>query len=462
MADGGVAHTGCVGFGLERITLALFRTHGLDLAPMAGSEVRRELWPMRPRRPGDGQPASGTIRRRTGPIAIHAGERTYMETNCFTDIIDRAAPRPRRRAGRGVRLDSSGWTSRVTSGRSSSRCAVDMERLFGIDIHEMQPYRSIPGRSRRCIALGRTMTIELDAWYLPTRRPRATAPRTSRRGSSPKAIDVDGQRFRYFHNAVAVRAARRGLPGRLPARRRTGRTTSSRHTRSWSASTPGPRCGARNCDESRARSCAVISTGCPRQSVRALRRAARRDLPRLLAGDEAIYHAYAFATFRMAGAGFELLASHVDWLLGRGGSRAVRSWGDRRRLQGAWLQARTAAAFDPTDGDARTERRLDRGDGRARRTPFADAVWTRSRHPPTSGSMARHPVVARCRLAGGGHRSRMRDRRRTDWTTCPGCRPRSPGPPPASYAMPGRSPARPRCGGLVVPDDVRRRPRRAG
>ncbi len=32
LADGGVAHTGCVGFGIERLTLALLRHHGLDPA----------------------------------------------------------------------------------------------------------------------------------------------------------------------------------------------------------------------------------------------------------------------------------------------------------------------------------------------------------------------------------------------------------------------------------------------
>jgi seryl-tRNA synthetase len=30
--DGAVAHSACVGFGLERVALALFRTHGLDVA----------------------------------------------------------------------------------------------------------------------------------------------------------------------------------------------------------------------------------------------------------------------------------------------------------------------------------------------------------------------------------------------------------------------------------------------
>jgi seryl-tRNA synthetase len=43
LADGGVAHTSCLGFGLERITLALFRAHGFDRESWPG-EVRKELW----------------------------------------------------------------------------------------------------------------------------------------------------------------------------------------------------------------------------------------------------------------------------------------------------------------------------------------------------------------------------------------------------------------------------------
>lgn len=43
MADGETAHTACLGFGHERIVLALLRTHGLD--PQAWpSDVRAELW----------------------------------------------------------------------------------------------------------------------------------------------------------------------------------------------------------------------------------------------------------------------------------------------------------------------------------------------------------------------------------------------------------------------------------
>ena len=44
LADGGVAHTSCLGFGLERIALALFRVHGIDPAGWPAG-VRGELWP---------------------------------------------------------------------------------------------------------------------------------------------------------------------------------------------------------------------------------------------------------------------------------------------------------------------------------------------------------------------------------------------------------------------------------
>jgi seryl-tRNA synthetase len=43
MEDGGEAHTACLGFGQERVVLALFAAHGLDTAGWPAG-VRRELW----------------------------------------------------------------------------------------------------------------------------------------------------------------------------------------------------------------------------------------------------------------------------------------------------------------------------------------------------------------------------------------------------------------------------------
>jgi seryl-tRNA synthetase len=43
LEDGSVAHTACVGFGLERIALALFAHHGLDVKVWP-EDVRKALW----------------------------------------------------------------------------------------------------------------------------------------------------------------------------------------------------------------------------------------------------------------------------------------------------------------------------------------------------------------------------------------------------------------------------------
>ena len=42
-ADGAVAHTACMGFGMERIAMALFKTHGFD-ADKWPAAVRQQLW----------------------------------------------------------------------------------------------------------------------------------------------------------------------------------------------------------------------------------------------------------------------------------------------------------------------------------------------------------------------------------------------------------------------------------
>ena len=42
--DGNVANTACLGFGLERIVMALFKTHGFDTGKWP-KETRQLLWP---------------------------------------------------------------------------------------------------------------------------------------------------------------------------------------------------------------------------------------------------------------------------------------------------------------------------------------------------------------------------------------------------------------------------------
>ena len=186
----------------------------------------------------------------------------------------------------------------------------------------MQPYRPLPLQIAELIADGRTMIVELDSWYLPDTASTSYREEHVKTSVIAEAIDVAGERLRYFHNASLYELEGedfRGvfrLDGADPA-------TSCRRTPSSSASTPDRACPGRALRGAALDAVRHHLTEAP--ATDPFERFGDRlvaDLPALLEGDAALYHAYAFATVRMAGAGFELLASHVDWLLGPAGQPA--------------------------------------------------------------------------------------------------------------------------------------------
>ena len=140
-------------------------------------------------------------RRPTVPHAIHTGERNYIETNCFTDIISELlharGDEPVASFGSFVRMDfeNDQWTFFKPR-------PEDMELLYGLDIHEIQPYRSIPhqvaeqlaprpdddDRARRLVSPGH-------------RRDQLSATAHVKTGVIAEAIDLERELFRYYHNA---------------------------------------------------------------------------------------------------------------------------------------------------------------------------------------------------------------------------------------------------------------------
>ena len=75
--------------------------------------------------------------------ALHQPDRTYGETNCYTDILIELlhahGEQPLAAMGCTVRMDFEGdqWTF-------FKPFVEDLELLFGVDVHEMQPYRALP------------------------------------------------------------------------------------------------------------------------------------------------------------------------------------------------------------------------------------------------------------------------------------------------------------------------------
>jgi hypothetical protein len=268
------------------------------------------------------------------PHSLHGPERSYTETNCYTDILieflHARGHEPLAMMGCVLRVDFEGdqWTF-------FKPLPEHVERLYGVDIHEMQPYRPLPEQIAEQLARERTIIVELDSWYLPDTA--ATSYRREHVKSSvvAEAIDRDGERLRYFHGPGYYEldgedyrgVFRLGAPFSddvLPpytelVRMDAGRPLAGEQLRSATTELLAGHLARRPRPNPFARFGEQLTA----------------DLPRLLEGDHAAYHDYAFATVRMVGSAFEVGASHVEWLLGDAAAPAVSAM--RRIVEGSKL-----------------------------------------------------------------------------------------------------------------------------
>ena len=245
---------------------------------------------------------------------LHSPQRSYPESNCYADIlielIHARGLEPLAAFGHLVRMDFEGdqWTFFKPP-------PEDLELLFGIDIHEMQPYRSLPVQIAEQLERDRTIIVELDAWFLPDTASTSYRAEHVKTSVAADAIDADGEVLHYFHGAglhVLANEDYRGVfrvgaddPAMLPPYTEVVRFDA------------GPALGQ---EQLRTAAVGLLRHHLARRpGTNPFERfgvALERQLPMLLDGSLDEYHAYAFATVRMAGAAFELSSDHVDWLLG--------------------------------------------------------------------------------------------------------------------------------------------------
>jgi hypothetical protein len=77
----------------------------------------------------------------------------------------------------------------------------DLLRLHGIDVHEMQLYRPIVDHVTDQLQAGRTMTVEVDSFYLPDTEGSAYRKAHVKSSIAIEGIGTEGERLRYFHGA---------------------------------------------------------------------------------------------------------------------------------------------------------------------------------------------------------------------------------------------------------------------
>jgi hypothetical protein len=281
------------------------------------------------------------------PHPLHSPERSYTETNCYTDIliefVHARGLEPLAMMGCVLRVDFEGdqWTF-------FKPVPEHVERLYGIDIHEMQPYRPLPEQIAEQIAQGRTIIVELDSFYLPDTAATSYGQEHVKSSVVAEAIDREGERLRYFHGPSYYELHGEDYRGVF----RLGRHFSDDVLPPYTELVRLDLAPALGGEALRAVARELLAENVRRrpESNPFARFGAQldNDLPRLLEGDNAAYHDYAFATVRMVGSAFEVAASHVSWLLGDDGAPAVAAM--QRIVEGSKVLSFKLArrrAFDP-------------------------------------------------------------------------------------------------------------------
>jgi Domain of unknown function (DUF1839) len=253
--------------------------------------------------------------------ALHGTDRVYAETNCYTDIlielIHARGEEPLAMMGHALAVDFEGdqWTFFKPR-------PEDLVRLYGVEIHEMQPYRPLQEQIAEQIEQGRTIAVELDSWYLPDTA--STSYRREHVKSSivAEAIDLDAEALRYFHGPGYFELGGEDYRGVFRLGRPFSDDVLPPYTELVRFDAGNPLRGKEL--KSAARELLGEALGGVPRTNPFERFGARleSDLPRLLEGDIGAYHDYAFATVRMVGSAFEAAGSHVEWLFGGGGRPA--------------------------------------------------------------------------------------------------------------------------------------------
>lgn len=249
------------------------------------------------------------------PHALHDPDRTYVEANCHLDaiieVVAAAGGDPTAMLGIAVTTDFE-----VDQWTFLKPAEVDLRTLYGIDARECAPYLPLVDHVVARLDVGQTLMPEVDAFHLPDTAGTSYHADHVRTSIVVEAIDVPSRRMRYFHNSRYAEVSAADFDAVLGLDERDNLLPLGSY-----------------CDQIRFNTGPLLTGDALREAAADAtrehleRRPAHNPFPAfaafveehmgdLVEGDLAVFHALAFATVRMAGSSFELLATHVRWLLG--------------------------------------------------------------------------------------------------------------------------------------------------
>jgi hypothetical protein len=246
------------------------------------------------------------------PHALHAEGRQWVEKNCYVDVcielLHALGLEPRAVMGSCAAVDFEG--DNFTFFKPSHD---EVRALYGVDFQEFNVWRPLLDHAVEQVAAGKFLSTEADAYYLPD------VDGTDYRRNHVKTtiivadVDAEHRRLGYFHNAGYFTLKGDDFDGVF----RTG-VAPGTALPLYAELVRVDRLVRRAPADLGQLALAMLATHHARRPVinpvARFRERIERDLPAMQDRGIDYYHAWAFATVRQAGAAFELLALHLEWL----------------------------------------------------------------------------------------------------------------------------------------------------
>ncbi len=241
--------------------------------------------------------------------ALHRGERAWLETNCYVDlwieVLHAHGLDPHAGLGFTVATDFEGdqWLF-------FKQPSHDLALLYGVDVQELNIWRTPREHVETQLARGRLVLLEVDAFYLPDTAGVSYKSVHTKTTIGIEGIDVAARTLGYFHNAGYFVLSGEDFEGLFRVQEGalapytefacidTGKALNERDL--WAAARWLLR-----------KHIARMPAGDP---IAAFRQRFEADLPWLAEQPQELFHIYAFSTLRQLGACYELASSHLHWL----------------------------------------------------------------------------------------------------------------------------------------------------
>ncbi len=247
------------------------------------------------------------------PHALHRGERAWPETNCYIDVwlevLNALGLDPLAALNTVFAIDFDGdqWTF-----FKPSHDAVFS--LYGLDVQELNPWKSLLENALTQLRLGRIVLTEADAYYLPDTKGTDYRAKHTKTTIGIQAIDLEQRAMWYFHNAGYYK-----LDGEdFEALMRLGNLHDPNHMPFFVEFI--------RLDRIKRLAAPELVAASKEQLKKYLEKAPREnpvtrwkaqfpaDVAAMQEGGMEAFHAYAFANYRQLGSAFEIAAFYLDWL----------------------------------------------------------------------------------------------------------------------------------------------------